>query len=121
MSKPMTDAELLGWRDTLTDLERRLVAAEHDVRGCLGTPDGYGYTMAQRGFFKGRLAALTRARDGLLAPIAREQARRLSAGDATQTPQNGPGCDEGSENGDGAMNGQDVTVQDATARRGDAA
>lgn len=80
MTKPMTDATLAGWRDILTDLERRLVQAESDVRSGIGTPDGSGYTMAQRGYFKGRLDALTKARDALLRPIARQQERRLIEG-----------------------------------------
>lgn len=104
MTKPMTDSELAGWRDTLTDLERRLVAAEHDVRSGLGTPDGSGYTMAQRGYFRGRLDALTKARDALLRPIARQQERRLIEGMASR----------GAETAHTATNGGETDMEPCT-------
>ena len=86
MTKPITDAQLAGWRDTLTEIERRLVSAERDVRAGLGTPDGQGYPQAQRGYFKGRLDAYTKARDALLPIVRREQERRSTAAHAQNAP-----------------------------------
>lgn len=107
MTKPITDAQLAGWRDTLTDIERRLVSAEHDVRAGLGTPDGQGYPQAQKGYFKGRLDAYTKARDALLPIVQREQERRSTAADAPQRPT----AHDRAENDLDHLNGHDAPTQ----------
>ena len=113
MTKPITDAQLAGWRDTLTEIERRLVSAERDVRAGLGTPDGQGYPQAQRGYFKGRLDAYTKARDALLPIVRREQERRSTAAHAPESP---TANETGGERGP-SPDAADVSVQGRITRR----